>query len=89
MGSLLGDQVISRAVTSGWPGINPDYSYGRNNWEALQANPGAYTASRRSLSPNNGRRSGPMDLTSHIAALKAAKPDLIFSSMLSPICLSS
>ncbi|HQS07701.1 MAG TPA: ABC transporter substrate-binding protein [Xanthobacteraceae bacterium] len=62
-------------------GINPDYSYGRNNWEAFQQ------ILRRAgveaeVVAEQWPKVGTMDLTSHVAALKAAKPDFIFSSML-------
>ena len=62
-------------------GINPDYSYGRNNWAAFQA-----IMKRHGIEPRyvneQWPRVGTMDLTSQVAALKAAKPDLIFCSML-------
>src|SRR6202171_3404136 len=62
-------------------GINPDYSYGRNNMAAFVA------MLKRFNIPHNvvteqWPKVGTMDLTSHVAALKAAKPDLIFSSLL-------
>ncbi|MFG1211893.1 ABC transporter substrate-binding protein [Xanthobacter flavus] len=62
-------------------GINPDYSYGRNNWEAFQQ-----ILKRAGVEvevvAEQWPKVGTMDLTSHVAALKAAKPDFIFSSML-------
>jgi branched-chain amino acid transport system substrate-binding protein len=61
-------------------GINPDYSYGRNCWEAYQ------TVLKRS-NPNVKfvldlwPKLGTSDFTSHIAAIKRAKPDLLMSAL--------
>lgn len=60
-------------------GINPDYSYGRNNWEAFQAilkRHGIEAQPVADLWP----KLGTSDFTSHVAALQRAKPDLIFCS---------
>jgi len=60
-------------------GINPDYSYGRDNWAAFQAIMKKYetgAAAVLDLWP----KLGTTDFTSHVAALQQAKPDLIFSS---------
>jgi branched-chain amino acid transport system substrate-binding protein len=60
-------------------GINDDYSYGRCCWEA-------YMLVLKSLLPDVEPikelwpKGGETDFTSHIATLKAAKPDLIMSS---------
>ena len=62
-------------------GINPDYSYGRNNWEAFQLLLKRYKVDYKVVA-EQWPKAGTMDLTSNIAALNAAKPDLIFSSML-------
>ncbi len=62
-------------------GINPDYSYGRNNWEAFRQILARYGVEVEYVA-EQWPKVGTMDLTSHIAALNAAKPDLIFSSML-------
>ena len=62
-------------------GINPDYSYGRNNWEAFQQLLKRYKADYKVVA-EQWPKIGTLDLTSNIAALNAAKPDLIFSSML-------
>src|SRR6266481_5893255 len=62
-------------------GINPDYSYGRNNWEAFRQILARYGVEAEFVA-EQWPKIGTMDLTSHIAALNAAKPDLIFSSML-------
>lgn len=62
-------------------GINPDYSYGRNNWEAFQQILKRYGVEVQVVA-EQWPKVGTMDLTSHVAALKSAKPDLIFSSML-------
>ena len=62
-------------------GINPDYSYGRNNWEAFRQILTRYGIDAQVVA-EQWPKVGTMDLTSHVAALKAANPDLIFSSML-------
>ncbi|MDR7093558.1 ABC transporter substrate-binding protein [Hydrogenophaga laconesensis] len=62
-------------------GINPDYSYGRNNWAAFQALLKKFGIEHRVVS-EQWSKVGNLNLTSNVAALKAAKPDLIFSSLL-------
>src|ERR1700694_176055 len=62
-------------------GINPDYSCGRNNMAAFVAMLKRFNT-EHNVVPEQWPRVGPMDLTSHVAALKAVKPDLIFSSLL-------
>jgi len=62
-------------------GINPDYSYGRNNWAAFQALLKRFGIQYKVVA-EQWPKVGTMDLSSHIASLKAAKPDLIFSSLL-------
>ena len=62
-------------------GINPDYSYGRNNMAAFIAVLKRYNIDHKVVT-EQWPKVGTMDLTSHVAALKAAKPDLIFSSLL-------
>ncbi len=62
-------------------GINPDYSYGRNNWEAFRQILTRFGIEYEVVA-EQWPKVGTMDLTSHVAALKAAKPDLIFSSLL-------
>lgn len=62
-------------------GINPDYSYGRNNWEAFKQILNRYNISYEVVA-EQWPKVGTLDLTSNVAALNAAKPDLIFSSML-------
>jgi len=62
-------------------GINPDYSYGRNNFAAFQALLKKFGVETK-LVADQWPKVGTLDLTSHVAALKAAKPDLIFSSLL-------
>ena len=60
-------------------GINPDYSYGRDNWAAFTAimkRLGMNVTAVADLWP----KLGTTDFTSHVAALQQAKPDLIFSS---------
>ena len=60
--------------------INPDYSYGRNNM-AFVAMLKRFNIEHKVVT-EQWPKVGTMDLTSHVAALKAAKPDLIFSSLL-------
>jgi branched-chain amino acid transport system substrate-binding protein len=62
-------------------GINPDYSYGRNNMAAFAAMLQRFGIDHKVVT-EQWPKVGTMDLTSHVAALKAAKPDLIFSSLL-------
>jgi len=62
-------------------GINPDYSYGRNNMAAFIAILERFGIEHKVVT-QQWPKVGTMDLTSHVAALKAAKPDLIFSSLL-------
>ncbi|MDQ6684594.1 MAG: ABC transporter substrate-binding protein [Pseudomonadota bacterium] len=62
-------------------GINPDYSYGRNNFAAFQALLKKYKIETKVVA-EQWPKVGTLDLTSHVAALKAAKPDLVFSSLL-------
>ncbi|MBO0751137.1 MAG: ABC transporter substrate-binding protein [Bradyrhizobiaceae bacterium] len=62
-------------------GINPDYSYGRNNMAAFIAMLKRFGIEHKVVT-EQWPKVGTMDLTSHVAALKAAKPDLIFSSLL-------
>jgi branched-chain amino acid transport system substrate-binding protein len=62
-------------------GINPDYSYGRNNMAAFGAVLKRFDIEHEMVT-EQWPKVGTMDLTSHVAALKAAKPDLIFSSLL-------
>jgi branched-chain amino acid transport system substrate-binding protein len=62
-------------------GINPDYTYGRNNMAAFVAVLKRFNIQHEVVT-EQWPKVGTMDLTSHVAALKAAKPDLIFSSLL-------
>ena len=62
-------------------GINPDYSYGRNNMAAFIAILERFGIEHKVVT-QQWPKVGTMDLTSHVAALKAAKPNLIFSSLL-------
>ena len=62
-------------------GINPDYSYGRNNMAAFIAMLKRFNIEHKVVT-EQWPKVGTMDLTSYVAALKAAKPDLIFSSLL-------
>ena len=62
-------------------GINPDYSYGRNNWAAFIAFLKRFNIEHRVVA-EQWPRVGGMDLTANVAALKAAAPDLVFSSLL-------
>ena len=60
-------------------GINPDYSYGRDNWAAFVAIMKKYNMG---VTPvlDLWPKLGTTEFTSHVAALQQAKPDLIFSS---------
>ena len=60
-------------------GINPDYSYGRNNWEAFQAILKRYGVAVQPVA-DLWPKLGTSDFTSHVAALQRVKPDLIFCS---------
>ena len=62
-------------------GINPDYSYGRNNFAGFQALTKKFGIDAKVVA-EQWPKVGTLDLTSHVAALKAAKPDLVFSSLL-------
>ena len=62
-------------------GINPDYSYGRNNMAGFIAILNRFNIEHKVVT-EQWPKVGTMDLTSHVAALKSAKPDLIFSSLL-------
>ena len=62
-------------------GINPDYSYGRNNFAAFQALLKKFNV-QHEIVADQWPKVGTTDLNSHVAALKAAKPDLVFSSLL-------
>jgi len=62
-------------------GINPDYSYGRNNMAAFIALLKRFNIEHEVVT-EQWPKVGTMELTSHVAALKAARPDLIFSSLL-------
>ena len=62
-------------------GINPDYSYGRNNMAAFIAMLKRFNIEHKVVT-EQWPKVGTMDLTSYVAGLKAVKPDLIFSSLL-------
>jgi branched-chain amino acid transport system substrate-binding protein len=62
-------------------GVNPDYTYGRNNWAAFQALLKRFGVEHKVVA-ELWPKVGGLDLSSHVAALKAAKPDMVFSSML-------
>src|SRR5215203_3535368 len=64
-----------------YAGINPDYSYGRNNMAAFQALLKKFNVDVKIVA-DQWPKVGTTDLTTHVAALKAAKPDLVFSSLL-------
>ena len=59
-------------------GINPDYSYGRDNWAAFLAIMKKYAIDLQVVS-ELWPKLGATDFTAHVAALQQAKPDLIFS----------
>jgi branched-chain amino acid transport system substrate-binding protein len=62
-------------------GMNPDYSYGRNVWAAFQALLKKYDI-KYEIVTEQWSKIGNLDLTSNVAALQAAKPDLIYSALL-------
>lgn len=80
MGSLLAIKHFKGKFKT-IAGINPDYSYGRNNWAAFQALLKKFGVEHTVVS-EQWSKVGNLDLTTNVAALKAAKPDLIFSSLL-------
>jgi len=59
-------------------GINPDYSYGRDNWAAFLAIMKKHAIDVQVVS-ELWPKLGATDFTAHVAALQQAKPDLIFS----------
>ena len=59
-------------------GINPDYSYGRDNWAAFLAIMKKYGIEIQVVS-ELWPKLGATDFTAHVAALQQAKPDLSFS----------
>jgi len=59
-------------------GINPDYSYGRDNWAAFLAIMKKYGIEVQVVS-ELWPKLGATDFTAHVAALGQARPDLIFS----------
>jgi branched-chain amino acid transport system substrate-binding protein len=59
-------------------GINPDYSYGRDNWAAFLAIMKKYGIDLQVVS-ELWPKLGASDFTAHVATLQQAKPDLIFS----------
>lgn len=62
-------------------GMNPDYSYGRNVWAAFQALLKKYGIEYEVVT-EQWSKIGNLDLTANVAALRAAKPDLIYSALL-------
>jgi len=61
-------------------GVNSDYSYGRNCWETFKTLLSRYDIEAKVVS-EQWIRVGATDLTTNVAALNAAKPDLIFNSL--------
>jgi branched-chain amino acid transport system substrate-binding protein len=80
MGSLLAVKHWKGKFAT-YAGINPDYSYGRNNFAAFEALLKKFGVESKKVA-EQWPKVGTLDLTSHVAALKSAKPDLIFSSLL-------
>src|SRR6195256_7089723 len=62
-------------------GINPDYSYGRNNMAAFVALLKRFNIDHKVVT-EQWPKVGTIDLTRHGAALNAARPAVIFSSLL-------
>lgn len=61
-------------------GINSDYSYGRNCWETFKLLLSRFGVEAKVVS-EQWVKVGATDLTANVAALNAAKPDLIFTSL--------
>lgn len=80
MSTLLALKAYKGRITR-IAGVNPDYTYGRNAWIAFQAILRKYNVPHTVVS-EQWVKAGSMDLSSNIAALQGAKPDLIFSSLL-------
>lgn len=59
-------------------GINPDYSYGRDNWAAFLAIMKKYGADVQVVA-ELWPKLGATDFTAHVATLSQARPDLVFS----------
>jgi branched-chain amino acid transport system substrate-binding protein len=59
-------------------GVNPDYSYGRDNWAAFLAIMKKHAIDVQVVA-ELWPKLGATDFTTHVAALQQAKPDLIFS----------
>lgn len=79
MSTLLALKAYKGRITR-IAGVNPDYTYGRNAWIAFQAILKKYNVPHTVVS-EQWVKAGSMDLSSNIAALQGAKPDLIFSSL--------
>jgi branched-chain amino acid transport system substrate-binding protein len=82
MGSLLAVKYYAGQFRK-IAGMNPDYSYGRNNWEAFKQILTRYGIEFQVVAecwPKIG--SSESDIAQHVDILKESKPDLIFSSML-------
>jgi branched-chain amino acid transport system substrate-binding protein len=82
MGSLLAVKYYKGKFHT-IAGMNPDYSYGHNNWEGFKQILTRYGIEFKVVAerwPKVG--SSASELVPHVEALKTAKPDLIFSSML-------
>ena len=62
-------------------GVNPDYTYGRNAWTTFQAILKKYNVPNTVVS-EQWLKAGATDLSSNVATLKAAAPDLVFSSLI-------
>ncbi len=62
-------------------GMNPDYSYGHNVWTVFQALLKKFDI-KYTVVTEQWSKIGNLDLTSNVAALQAAKPDLIYSALL-------
>lgn len=78
MASILAAQHFKGKIKT-VAGVNPDYSYGRDNWAAFLAIMKKYDMGVTAVS-ELWPKLGTTDFTSHVATLQQAKPDLIFSS---------
>lgn len=76
--------MASLLVAQNWRGtfktiaaISPDYSYGRNVWEAFQALLKKFNIPAQVVA-EQWSKFGQLDFTTNVAALKSAKPDLVY-----------
>jgi branched-chain amino acid transport system substrate-binding protein len=80
MGSLLAVKYYKGKFRK-IAGMNPDYSYGRNNWEAFKQVLTRYGIEFQSVTDQWPKlNASASEMVPNVEALKAAKPDLIYCS---------